>query len=347
MAGFDARFRLLTPPGAGGVAVVEVTGPDRVAALASILDDRGMGALRLVGVVAKDGSVVDRALRVERPGGEAIELHLHGSPGVLSAVAAAVGGFADIGEPCAAARLMGDAIHPNQLALSLEQQRCGGLEALRSELAALSGAAREEALERAIARTRVAHALTEPAPCVLVGRQNAGKSTLLNRLSFRERALTGASPGLTRDPVREVVVLSGYPYRLSDTAGLGEAVDALDAWAQDRSRKALGEGLVVLVADGSVPLGSVEAELGPRAALWVRNKVDLEPAPWVAPSGVPCVRVSCLEPGDAVTVRVSVGEALRRLRGLPPAPATGVGGPAAIGAVERDEFERIVRGFRS
>lgn len=347
MVGFDARFRLLTPPGSGGVAVVEVTGPDREVALGAILDDRGGGALRLVGVVAKDGSIVDRALRVERPGGEALELHLHGSPAVLSAVAEAVGGFA-VGEPAGAAeRLMADAVHPNQLALALEQQRCGGFAALRSELGSLSGESRDAALELARSRNRVAQALVEPCSCVLVGRQNAGKSTLLNRLAFRERALTGASPGLTRDPVREAVVLSGYPYRLIDTAGLGDAVDELDAWAQSRSRQALDEGLVVLVADGSVPLGPVEAELGPRAAFWVRTKSDLVPAPWIAPAGVPCVPVSCLEPGHAATVRAAVGEALRELRGLPPAPVAGVGGPVALDAAERDEFERIARGFRA
>ncbi|MEY2981383.1 MAG: hypothetical protein RL562_1610 [Planctomycetota bacterium] len=347
MAGRAARFTLLTPPGVGGVAVVEVTGPDRHVALAAILEDAGGGPVRLVRVRGADGTVVDRALRVEPPGGESIELHLHGSRGVLAAVEAAVGGFDGSGDGDPASRLLREALHPNQLALALEQRACGGFAALRSRLDAMSGTARAAAIDAARARSRVARALVEAAPCVLVGRQNAGKSTLLNRLAFRERVLTGATPGLTRDQVRETVVLAGYPYRLVDTAGLGAEVDALDAEAQQRTRDALDGGLVVLVVDGSEPLGAVEAELGARADLWVRTKGDLGQAPWEAPSRVPLVAVSCLEASDAASVRTAVGEALREVRGLPIAPSQGVGGPAALTASESRALEQLVAGFRS
>lgn len=346
MAGRDARFRLLTPAGEGGVAVVEVTGVDREAALAALLQDAGGGAIRLVRVVADDGAIIDQALRVEHPGAERLELHLHGSPGVIAAVERAVGGFAE--EECAdpAELLLREAVHPNQLALALEQKACGGFAALRKELLALEGSAREDAVAAARSRTTAARALAEPVTCVLVGRQNAGKSTLLNRLAFRERALTGATPGLTRDPVREAVVLAGYPYRIVDTAGLGDAVDALDVRAQRRTLEALADGVVVLVVDGSAPWGAVEDGLAPRASLVVRTKSDLGRAPWSAPREVACVEVSCVDPAESVAVRAAVGEALRRVRGLPEAPAAGVGGPAALTSSEQQEFERLVRGFQ-
>ncbi|MGA1525067.1 MAG: hypothetical protein ACO4CZ_13960, partial [Planctomycetota bacterium] len=149
MAGRAARFTLLTPPGVGGVAVVEVTGPDRHVALAAILEDAGGGPVRLVRVRGADGTVVDRALRVEPPGGESIELHLHGSRGVLAAVEAAVGGFDGPGDGGPASRLLREALHPNQLALALEQRACGGFAALRSRLDAMSGTARAAAIDAA------------------------------------------------------------------------------------------------------------------------------------------------------------------------------------------------------
>lgn len=346
MARRDARFTLLTPVGVGGVAVVEVGGPDRCAALAAILDDSGTGPVRLVRVLASDGSIVDRALRVERPEAGVIELHLHGSPGVLAAVEAAVGGFVEAPDDDPASRLMREAVHPNQLALAVEQRASGGFGLFLGELVALSGSEFLAAADAARARSLVARALVEPAVCVLVGRQNAGKSTLLNRLAFRERVLAGPTPGLTRDQVQEIVVLGGYPYRLVDTAGLGEAVDALDIRAQERTRAAMVGGLVILVADGAAPLGDVESECGSRAALWVRTKSDLVPSPWEPPSDRPCVEVSCLVPEGATAVRAAVGEALRRVRGLPPAPANGVGGPAALTESECDALERLVAGFR-
>ena len=346
MAGRDARFRLLTPAGEGGVAVVEVTGVDRDAALSALLQDPGGGPIRLVRVLAGDGAIIDQALRVEHPGAERLELHLHGSPGVLAAVERAVGGFAEEEAADPAELLLREAVHPNQLALALEQRACGGFPALCAGLRMLEGPDRDAAVVAARGRTLVARALAEPATCVLVGRQNAGKSTLLNRLAFRERALTGASPGLTRDPVREAVVLSGYPYRLVDTAGLGGAVDALDVQAQRRTLEALAEGVVLLVVDGSFPWGEVEEELVPRAALVVRTKSDLGRASWVVPGEVDCVEVSCTDPAGPLAVRAAVGEAVRQVRGLPDAPAGGVGGPAALTAAEQREFERLARGFQ-
>ena len=125
----------------------------------------------------------------------------------------------------------------------------------------------------------------------LVGRPNAGKSSLFNRLLERPRAIVTPVPGTTRDTVEESWSLSGIPVRLVDTAGLrlaGEApADEAERQGIERSREALADAdLVLLVHDATAPISAEEdaltQELTDRPCLLVRNKIDLLPA---APAG--------------------------------------------------------------
>ena len=118
----------------------------------------------------------------------------------------------------------------------------------------------------------------------LVGRPNAGKSSLFNRLLERPRAIVTALPGTTRDTVEETWSLAGIPVRLVDTAGLRLAGDAPADEAErqgiERSREALADAdLVLLVHDATEPLSPDELalaeSLGHRPHLLVRNKMDL------------------------------------------------------------------------
>src|SRR5437868_5776811 len=79
-----------------------------------------------------------------------------------------------------------------------------------------------ERLERSFAYGRV---VRDGFRLAIVGRPNAGKSSLFNRLVERERAIVTASPGTTRDLVTERVAIEGIPVELVDTAGLREASD--------------------------------------------------------------------------------------------------------------------------
>ena len=116
------------------------------------------------------------------------------------------------------------------------------------------------------------------APRVVVfGPPNAGKSSLINALTGRDRLLVSDIAGTTRDFVDVPLRLAGGPVNLVDTAGLGAAVDALDALAMERTRAQLGDAdLRVFVTDGTRADKAGElATLAAGADLCVATKCDL------------------------------------------------------------------------
>jgi tRNA modification GTPase len=107
-----------------------------------------------------------------------------------------------------------------------------------------------EALERSFAYGRV---VREGFGLAIVGRPNAGKSSLFNRLVQRDRAIVTAAPGTTRDTVTERVSMQGIPVELIDTAGLREGEDEAEQMGVARSREAMAEAdVVLLVIDATV-----------------------------------------------------------------------------------------------
>ncbi len=134
----------------------------------------------------------------------------------------------------------------------------------------------------------------------IVGRANAGKSSVFNRVVERERAIVTATPGTTRDLVTERVSLGGIPVELVDTAGLREAQDEAEQIGIRKSREALADAdIVLLVLDGTQ--ASLQEELELLAALKLRrtivivNKIDLPQAPLPEmPPDLAVVRTSAL-----------------------------------------------------
>ncbi len=137
-----------------------------------------------------------------------------------------------------------------------------------------------EALEALAATYREGRLLREGLLAVIAGQPNVGKSSLLNCLLARDRAIVTELPGTTRDLVEEVITLGGVPVRLSDTAGLRPAQDRVEELGIRRTRERLAQAdLILYLVDGSLPLAPEVrrdlAELGERPGLAVVNKVDL------------------------------------------------------------------------
>jgi tRNA modification GTPase len=123
--------------------------------------------------------------------------------------------------------------------------------------------------------------LKEGLKVALVGRPNAGKSSLFNRLLASERAIVTDIPGTTRDSLSEVLNIEGVPVLLTDTAGVRVAHDPIEHLGIERTRRAIADAdLVVVVVDGSQPLSSEDdalfSDLGEQKYLIALNKADLD-----------------------------------------------------------------------
>ena len=141
---------------------------------------------------------------------------------------------------------------------------------------------------------------------VIVGRPNAGKSTLVNAMLGEDRSIVADEPGTTRDWVEGLIVWDGESIRLVDTAGLRHGADRVEAAAVRRSgQQALDADVVVAVVDGS-RARTVHAEEisdpGWRATVVVLSKADLPLRARVSPEA------------DAIEVSARTGDGLGELR---------------------------------
>lgn len=115
----------------------------------------------------------------------------------------------------------------------------------------------------------------------ILGRPNAGKSSLLNALAGYERVIVTEIAGTTRDTVEETVRIGGVLLRLTDTAGIRETNDRIEALGVERSEQAAkGADLALFVCDGSVPLNAederaIAAAKNAKRVIGLINKTDL------------------------------------------------------------------------
>jgi tRNA modification GTPase len=301
---------IATPPGAGALGIIRLSGPDAVGIAAVLLpspasiEEQPSHTIRHVRLLDPViGVPIDHALctvmRAPRSytGEDTVELSCHGSPALLGMVVerlrragarlaapgeftrrAFVNGRLSLAQAEAVALLIGarteraviaaacalegevgtrverlraavlDVIAGLEVSLDFPDEAVGlDAPAAQARVAALADEA--GALLAAARRARLIH---EGATVVLVGRPNAGKSSLLNALLGQDRAIVDATPGTTRDVVEGTISIGGVAVRVLDTAGLGAAGDAIEAEGMRRSRRAMDESdVVVLVVDAS------------------------------------------------------------------------------------------------
>jgi tRNA modification GTPase len=156
--------------------------------------------------------------------------------------------------------------------------------------------ARFDAIETAAAQGAL---LREGITVVIAGKPNAGKSSLLNRLTGDEVAIVTPAPGTTRDVLRQHVSLDGLPVNLIDTAGLRRAQDEAEEEGIRRAHAEMQRAdRILYVVDASAPDAAAESEANadsaPAAGLpsgvpltLVMNKIDLTGQPARASAGTP------------------------------------------------------------
>ena len=176
----------------------------------------------------------------------------------------------------------------------------------------------EQELDALIQSYDAGAVLREGVDCAIVGKPNAGKSTLLNLLAGFDRAIVTPVAGTTRDVVEQAVQLGDVRLNLFDTAGLRQTEDEIEAEGIRRSWKKLDEaGLILAVFDGSERPTREDLELAQRCAgrpaIALVNKEDKPTrfdAELIAPYFAMVLPVCCQEEGARKVIAAAVARLL-------------------------------------
>lgn len=122
--------------------------------------------------------------------------------------------------------------------------------------------------------------LREGIKTAIVGKPNAGKSSLLNNILNEERAIVSDKKGTTRDTIEEFVTINGISLKLIDTAGIRNTTDEIEKIGVEKSKKIIDDAeLVIAIFDGSQALENEDYEIlnliGNKNAILLVNKMDI------------------------------------------------------------------------
>ncbi|HBV97921.1 MAG: tRNA modification GTPase [Peptococcaceae bacterium BICA1-7] len=144
---------------------------------------------------------------------------------------------------------------------------------------------------------------------VIAGRPNVGKSSLLNALLGRERAIVTDVPGTTRDVIEETINIRGIPLVLADTAGLRETGDLVEKIGVEKTRQTIEEaGLILFVIDAAQGVTGEDCEIiktvDREKTILIINKIDVEESPELPLEeewSIPRVEISALK-GEGIEI---------------------------------------------
>lgn len=182
-------------------------------------------------------------------------------------------------------------------------------EKLRNTLNQLS-----KELNRLISTADEGKLIREGIDTVILGKPNAGKSSLINLLLGEERAIVTDVAGTTRDVLRETVNLGGVCLNVADTAGIRQTPDAVERIGVERAKESAAKAdLILYVVDTSVPLDERDGEILPilrdKKVIVLLNKSDLQNrVPEADLEGFLCALREASE-GKVITIRTSAKEA--------------------------------------
>ena len=296
---------VVTPAGRGGISVIVMRGPKSSRVLEKIFrpvkshKNAPPGALQL-GSIIDNGREIDQAI-VSR-NGETIEINIHGGPVVTRKTIEllAEGGVTIVppddpraggfnlahprwNNPAVGAEMLQSLVQAKSgfVVSVISNQWSSGLSRLAAQtIEKLSGDTSNLPSDLADNLVRAASALPKstkllnPPQVVLAGPPNVGKSTLTNALAGRQVSIVHDTPGTTRDWVRELAILDGIAVFLTDTAGLFDSAQGIEAQAVARAEKCARDGDLVLLVTGESPL-DVPPWLADNNLLRVANKCDI------------------------------------------------------------------------
>jgi tRNA modification GTPase len=148
----------------------------------------------------------------------------------------------------------------------------------------------------------------------VIGRPNVGKSSLMNRLLCRERAIVTPYPGTTRDVIEDTIVIQGLALSIWDTAGLHESDDPIELIGMQRTFEQSAQAdLVLLVLEAHQPLSADDSQIfhkiGSRPVVLVLNKMDL-----VKSDSIPALIPPEWRPLPQVMVSALTGQGIEKLK---------------------------------
>ena len=305
-----SRAALLTPPGAAGIAVVRLVGPESPATLSAIFrpdkssptnarPDAPTDAQLTLGVIHDGDDIIDQVIIARTQNGTTADINCHAGPRItqrlLMLLAKHNVEIVPWQQLTAANSVVQEiaaqlprALTPTA-ALALAAQHPGGLTACVQQIIT---ALRTDAHQLSTAHTRIAELLSTyelaqrlltPASIVLTGPVNAGKSTLANALADKPQSIAANLPGTTRDWTVGLLDIKGLTIKLIDTAGrhTQPIADTIEHHAQQHTDSIIDQAdliVLVLAADQLDQQPHIEHLLTPTAQkeqLILVNKCDL------------------------------------------------------------------------